>query len=217
MAKTATATAEAEDVREVRVRRYELLAIVPNKYTEDEVPQIQKTIGALIEKVGGKTVKEINYGKRRLAYPIKHNHYGYYLLTHFDLDAEQVRELDSYLRVQDEVIRYLITFALPEGSLPKEAGDLHAQEEPKREEKPEEKRSNTMKKPSITDAQATDAERQKMAKGTAFDLEKELGVTAEEAKKSLEESGKEKSKKDESVDLAGLDSKLDEIMGDLEK
>ncbi len=212
---TATATAQAEDTKDARVRRYELLAIVPNKYTEDEIPQMQKTIGALVEKVGGETVKEINYGKRRLAYPIKHNHYGYYLLSHFDLTSGQVKELDAYLRVQDEIIRYLITFALPEGSVPKEAGDLRAQEEPKREEKTEDKRS--AKKPSITDVQATDEERKKMAKGTAFDLEKELGVTAEEAKKSLEESGKEKSKKDESVDLAGLDSKLDEIMGDLEK
>lgn len=200
--------------REPRVRLYELLCLVPNKYTEQEVPKIQETIKGLIEGVGGAVKKEVNFGKRRLAYPVKHNHYGYYLMTHFELASPATKDLDQKLKVQDEILRHLITFPLPEGTLGETAGDLKQEDQPvqKKEEAPASK-----KRPSIVDAQVTKEEKQKMAKGSVFDLEKELGVTAEEAKESLATEGKEKSKKDASVDMEGLETKLDEIMGDLEK
>lgn len=202
--------------REPRIRSYELLYIVPNKYTEEEVPTIAKKVNDLIAKQGGKVSKEINYGKRRLAYPVKHNHYGYYLLHQFDMDAKELKEFQTSLKVQDEVIRHLITFPFAEGSLPEEAGDLRYVEKPVQAPRQEEK-PRVQKRPSIVDAVATKEEKAKIAKGSSFDLEKELGVTAAEAAKSLEEDGKEKSKKDASVDMAGLESKLDEIMSDLDK
>lgn len=209
MAEEKTAVAEKADTQV-----YELLALIPNKYTEEEVPQIHKKLNELIVAQNGEVKKEINYGKRRLAYPIKHNHYGYYLLTHFTAEAPVIKELTQVLGVQDELLRFLITHALPEGSIPEEAGDLRQVErvEPKKEEAPVSK-----KKPSIADAKASDVEKKKMAKGSVFDLEKELGVTAAEAEKALEEDGKDKSKKDDSVDMAGLESKLDEIVGDISK
>ncbi len=204
--------------REPRVRMYELLCLIPNKYTEQEVPKIQETVKSLIEGVGGSIKKEVNFGKRRLAYPVKHNHYGYYLMTHFELASVKTKDLDQKLKVQDEILRHLITFPLPEGVLGEDAGDLRQEEQPqKKEETKKEEAPAAKKRPSIVDAKVTQEEKQKMAKGSVFDLEKELGVTAEEAKESLAEDGKEKSKNDASVDMAGLETKLDEIMGDLEK
>ena len=201
--------------REPRVRMYELLCLVPNKYTEQEVPKIQETVKGLIEAEGGTIKKEVNFGKRRLAYPVKHNHYGYYLMTHFELPSTATRALEQKLKVQDEILRHLITFPLPEGSLGETAGDLTQVEQPVQVAK--EEAPATKKRPSIVDAQVTQEEKKKMAKGSVFDLEKELGVTADEAKESLATDGKEKSKSDASVDMEGLENKLDEIMGDLEK
>jgi len=204
--------------REPRVRMYELLCLVPNKYTEQEVPKIQETIKGLIEGTGGSIKKEVNFGKRRLAYPVRHNHYGYYLMTHFELASTATKNLDQKLKVQDEILRYLITFPLPEGVLGEDAGDLRQAEQPQQKKEETKKEAPaSKKKPSIVDAKVTQEEKQKMAKGSVFDLEKELGVTAEEAKESLAEEGKEKSKNDASVDMEGLETKLDEIMGDLEK
>lgn len=202
-----------EEAVEKQPRLYELLYIVPNSFTEDEVPKIAETVNGLIEQTGGKITKKVNYGKRRLAYPVKQNHYGYYLLNHYEMDEKSNKELYAKLRVQDEVLRYLITNAIPESAFGEGAGDLRQAETPapkKEAEKP------SRKKPSIADAEATAEEKKKMARGTSFDLEKELGVTAEEAQKALEEEGKDKSKRDESVDMKGLESKLDEIMKDLE-
>jgi small subunit ribosomal protein S6 len=210
---------ESEDTKEkVEARKalYELLVLIPNKYTEVEAPQLHKKVNELVIKNGGVIKKEINYGKRRLAYPIDHNHYGYYLLTHFEAEAPVIKELSKELAVQEELLRHLITLALPEGALPDDAGDLRQIEQVP--VKPEEKSAPiSKKKPSIADAKATDTEKKKMERGSVFDLEKELGVTAEEAAASLESEGKEKSKSDDSVDLAGLESKLDEIVGDISK
>ena len=203
--------------RDPRVRRYELLYLVANKYTEEEIPKIQATVNDLIKGIGGDIKKEVNYGKRRLAYPVDNNHYGYYLLSHFDMPSQGTKELNKTLRVQDDILRHLITIAIDEKSLGEGAGDLrHIEEEPRKEEKEREKKKPRLKRPSITDAKATEAEKEKIAKGSVFDLEKELGLTAAEAEVALESEGKDKSKKEESVDLEGLESKLDEIMSDLE-
>ena len=86
----------------------------------------------------------------------------------------------------------------------------------RRKKQPEPERPPSRKKPSITDIEATEEEKKKIAKGTTFDLEKELGVTAKEAKEALEQEGELKSEKETSVDLDQLDKQLDQIISDLE-
>lgn len=215
-----TETTEAVDemAKEAQIRLFELLYIVPNKYTENELPEVTKSVKELIQKQGGKVTNEVNYGKRRFAYPVNHNHYGYYILNNFEMDSAAMKELDKSLRLKDEVLRHLIVIAPPKDAFPKDAGDLRQPEHPIRTEPQREKAvvKPSRKRPSIVDIKATEEEKEKMAKGTAFDLEKELGVTAEEAKKALEKEGIDQAKKEDSVNLDELDSKLDEIMGDLE-
>jgi small subunit ribosomal protein S6 len=58
---------------------------------------------------GGKVVKADNWGKRKLAYPIKHNEYAVYVFYTVELPAESVRKVESVLNITDEVIRFLIT------------------------------------------------------------------------------------------------------------
>lgn len=185
---------------------YDLLYIIPNKYTENEVPQVMKAVNDLVAKFNGKVIKEINYGKRRFAYPVKHNHYGYYILDRFEAQGKDSKALNQALRVQDGVLRHLITVALKEGDVPQEA-DLKQVElppQPAQAEKPSRKR------PSIVDVEASGAEKEKIKKGSQFDIEKELGVTAKEAEAALAAAPKKEEAK--SVDMKELDSKLDEIM-----
>ena len=58
---------------------------------------------------GGKVVKADNWGKRKLAYAIKHNEYAVYVFYTVELPAESVRKVESVLNITDEVIRFLIT------------------------------------------------------------------------------------------------------------
>ncbi len=66
-----------------------------------------------VEKIftdNGGSVKNVdNWGKRKLAYPIKKNEHAVYVFYTLDLPAESVRKVESTLNITDEVIRFLIT------------------------------------------------------------------------------------------------------------
>jgi len=49
-----------------------------------------------------------NWGKRKLAYPIKKNESAVYVIYTVELPAEAVRKVESTLNITDEVIRFLI-------------------------------------------------------------------------------------------------------------
>ena len=57
----------------------------------------------------GKVVNADNWGKRKLAYPIKKNESAVYVIYTVDLPAENVKKVESVLNITDEVIRFLIT------------------------------------------------------------------------------------------------------------
>ena len=64
---------------------YELLYIIPLKYTDEENTTITKEVEDLIKKYKGEIIKTSILGKRKLAYEIKHVHNGYYVATHFNM------------------------------------------------------------------------------------------------------------------------------------
>jgi small subunit ribosomal protein S6 len=68
---------------------------------------------AKVEKIltdnGGKIVNQDNWGKRKLAYPIKKNEHAVYVFYTVELPAQSVRKVESILNITDEVIRFLIT------------------------------------------------------------------------------------------------------------
>jgi len=87
---------------------YELLYIVSGKFTEDEVKPIHEKTKKLIEKKGGAITYSEEWGKKRLAYPIKHQPYGYYLLYEYDSPGEKLREINDALKITSEIIRFQI-------------------------------------------------------------------------------------------------------------
>ncbi len=68
---------------------------------------------AKIEKIfkdnGGKVTKIDNWGKRKLAYPIKKQDHAVYVFYTLELPAESVQKIETALNITDEVIRFLIT------------------------------------------------------------------------------------------------------------
>jgi len=57
----------------------------------------------------GKVVNADNWGKRKLAYPIKKNESAVYVIYTVEMPAENVKKVESVLNITDEVIRFLIT------------------------------------------------------------------------------------------------------------
>ncbi|MCK4968410.1 MAG: 30S ribosomal protein S6 [Candidatus Aenigmarchaeota archaeon] len=93
---------------------YELLCLLPEDLTEEELKPIIEELKKQITDLEGKIEIEENLGKQKLAYPIKHNSYGYYLLFRFSLDKQSLAKLNKQLKLITKLLRYLITIYIPE-------------------------------------------------------------------------------------------------------
>jgi len=87
---------------------YEILFIIPNKFTDDEAKEIFKKTGQLLSSYDGKITLENYWGKKKFAYPIKHEHYGYYGLYEFDLERTLISEINNKLRLDNNILRFMI-------------------------------------------------------------------------------------------------------------
>jgi small subunit ribosomal protein S6 len=88
---------------------YELLFVLPNKFTEEEAKAASDRVEAALGEQGGVITSREFWGKKKLAYPIQHNVYGYYSLLEFDLEGKELAKIDKVLRLSSEVIRFLVT------------------------------------------------------------------------------------------------------------
>lgn len=138
---------------------YELLFIIPNRFTEGESMEIVEKIKKVImDKEGNITLTE-NWGKKQLAYPIKLNNFGYYNLIEFDLPGENLAKVDKDLRMSDEVIRHQIVKKKlktaeemeVEKKISEKIAAKNIEKEQKTEDKKNEKEKNKDKKLDLKD------------------------------------------------------------------
>lgn len=95
------------------MNKYELLYIVPTQYTDAEVGEIQARVGAQLEKLGAKILRNEMIGKIRLAYVIKKTRHGSYVLVHFDADPSVIKDFNRSLELNDEIIRHTLLIREP--------------------------------------------------------------------------------------------------------
>lgn len=90
------------------MRDYEVLYIVRPDLDEDKVQDVVKRVNTLIERSGGAADQTSLWGKRKLAYEVKHQKEGSYILQDFQIEPARVPELESALKITEEVLRHLI-------------------------------------------------------------------------------------------------------------
>jgi small subunit ribosomal protein S6 len=90
------------------LREYEVLYIVRADLEDDKVQDAVKRVNTLIERSGGQIERTNLWGKRKLAYEVKHQKEGSYVLQDFQLDPDKVPELEAGLKITEEVLRHLI-------------------------------------------------------------------------------------------------------------
>lgn len=88
------------------MNHYELLAIVSGRFAENEIEPEFGKIEALIKKYGGPVHYRQNLDRKRLAYPIEKQMYGYYFLVEFDSEPTTIAKLDRELKLSSEVLRH---------------------------------------------------------------------------------------------------------------
>jgi small subunit ribosomal protein S6 len=74
---------------------------------DDAIVKLNEAITQLVEKEGGSVVKIDDWGRRRLAYPIKKKTDGYYVLFEIEGSGQEIAELERRMRVNDVIMRYI--------------------------------------------------------------------------------------------------------------
>jgi small subunit ribosomal protein S6 len=87
---------------------YELVAIISPEADEDEVAKIVDRMTQSIGSRGGAVEEVKNWGKRRLAYPVRKFMEGDYVLARFKLMPKSVKDLESEIGTFGDVLRYLV-------------------------------------------------------------------------------------------------------------
>ncbi len=90
------------------MNEYEI-AVLYHPDLEIDLEKATSRIEKIFTDNGGKIANIDNWGKRKLAYPIKKNEHAVYVFYTVQFPAENVRKVESILNITDEVIRFMIT------------------------------------------------------------------------------------------------------------
>ena len=89
------------------MNKYELCVVVSAKIEEEQRISTIDRVKELVERFGGTITKVDDWGRKRLAYEILKMKEGYFYFIHFDADGTAPVEIESRIRIMDNVIRFL--------------------------------------------------------------------------------------------------------------
>jgi small subunit ribosomal protein S6 len=91
------------------MRRYELMLLFRPDLEDDKLQAAVEKVTRAIVNAGGALTKVSPWGKRRLAYDIKHFREASYFLIHFDIAPSEVRGIERGILITEEILRHLVT------------------------------------------------------------------------------------------------------------
>lgn len=89
------------------MNKYELAVVVSAQIDDEARTATVDKCRQLIERFGGKVNDVDDWGKKKLAYEIQKMTEAYYYFIHFDAEGAAIAEIESRMRIMDNVIRYL--------------------------------------------------------------------------------------------------------------
>jgi len=129
---------------------YETTFITRPELTDEALKTLQEKLNQVVSSFLGEVVLTEDWGKKKLAYPIKKESRGHYTYVVYTGNAGVVHEIERNLRLHDHVLRFLTVNLKTEFDAPqfkKKRADIHAaakrreeEREARREEKNAERR-----------------------------------------------------------------------------
>ena len=86
---------------------YECVLIARNDVTQQQVETVADTIATDLEADGGAVKKREYWGLRSLAYRVKKNRKGHYMLLGIDAKPAFITEMERLLRLNEDVLRFM--------------------------------------------------------------------------------------------------------------
>jgi small subunit ribosomal protein S6 len=101
-------------------RNYELMTVFSPDIPEEEIQAtIERVVGYITTATGEVTAvnRDSPWGRRRLAYPVRHASRdvrdGFYTLYHFAVAPNRVIDIEREIKLNDRIMRYLVTQHTP--------------------------------------------------------------------------------------------------------
>ena len=89
------------------MNKYELCVVVNAKIEDDARADVIEKVKALVTRFGGNITDVDEWGKKRLAYEIQKMREGFYYFIHFEAEPTTPIEIETRIRIMDNVLRYL--------------------------------------------------------------------------------------------------------------
>lgn len=89
------------------MNKYESVIIINPNLEEEAIKALIEKISNLIN-TDGKVSSVEEVGKKKLAYEIKKNKEGFYVIFKFEANPELITELERVYRITDEVIKFIV-------------------------------------------------------------------------------------------------------------
>lgn len=173
---------------------YESVLIARQEIGNSEAEQLGERYEALLGEQGATVVRKEYWGLRKLAYRVRKNRKGHYLMFHVDGPSTAIQELERQLRIDEDVIRYL---SMRIETIPEEPSvimraraereERREQEAAQREAKEGESKENGEAKESESKEDGADGEA--TAAAGSGDGDADSGDGADESKKEAEGAG----------------------------
>ena len=90
------------------MNEYELMYVISPRLMVEEADATIERIQGLVEDTGGEILMTDNWGRRRLAYPIKHHFEGTYVLTHITMPPDRIAGFERALNINENILRHLL-------------------------------------------------------------------------------------------------------------
>ncbi|MFA5995096.1 MAG: 30S ribosomal protein S6 [Patescibacteria group bacterium] len=116
------------------LQHYELMVVFPGTMDEAKLAEAKQQVVTFITERAGTITAACDLPRRRLAYPINDQGYGYYVVRHFDMESKELVSLNKVLSLNQVKLRYLLIKTKPATSEQIQAYFTAAL--PKAEEKP---------------------------------------------------------------------------------
>jgi small subunit ribosomal protein S6 len=100
------------------VRDYETVYIFDTQLPEDRINEKLDRYHGLLTQTGAEITAIDHWGRRQLAYPIRKNGAGYYVVAQFRSDVGPLPEYERLLKLDEELLRYLVVLHEGEPTAP---------------------------------------------------------------------------------------------------
>ena len=104
---TTPKTKTAETKTSAAIQGYETIFILHPETGEEDQDGLIEKFKKLIGANGGEVLHHTTWGRRKLAYEVKKNKFGFYHLFYMDKTPDALRALENSFRIDDSVIKWM--------------------------------------------------------------------------------------------------------------